>query len=56
MTVYGVMAGEWESDYRCMCATEEIAKRIQKEIGEEYNLDPNEIEDYITIEEFDVID
>ena len=55
MTVYGVVAREWESDYRCMCATDEIAKRMQKEIGEEYGLDTDKVEEFVKIDEFDVI-
>ena len=27
MKVFLVKAGEWESDVRCVCATEEIAER-----------------------------
>ena len=55
MTVYGVKATEWESDLRCICATEEIAKRMQKEIGEEYGLDTDKVEEFVKIYEFDVI-
>ena len=54
--VYLVKAGEWESDIRVVCATEEIAKREVMKIAEEYEVEVSEnIEDFIYYTEFNVI-
>lgn len=42
MNVYVVKAGEWESEARYVCATEDIAKAKCKEIADEYGLEEGE--------------
>ena len=55
MIVYLIKAGEWETDVDCVCATKEIAERECKRLGKEYNLNDNEIEEYIDCIEMELI-
>ena len=57
MKVFLVKAGEWESDVRCVCATEEIAEREVLKIAEEYEVPIDEnIKDFIYYDEFEVLE
>jgi len=57
MKVFLVKAGEWESDVRCVCATEEIAEREVLKIAEEYEVPIDEnLKDFIYYDEFEVLE
>ena len=47
ISVYLIRASEWESDINCVCATKEIADRERKRLGKEYDLDDDDIEEFI---------
>ncbi len=55
MKVYLVRASEWESNINCVCATKELAERERKRLAYDYDLDEEDIEDFIDCIEMDLI-
>lgn len=55
MKVFLVRASEWESNINCVCATKELAERERKRLAYDYDLDEEDIEDFIDCIEMDLI-
>ena len=56
MKVYLIRAVEWETDVDCVCATKEIADRERKRLARHYDLEDDEIEEFIECVEMDLIE